>query len=110
MAREIRPLVRGWKLERNARGVTVYSSERAVAVVAGMGRGHAEIATDTAFNYGPIHQIVSVGLAGGLHSSIAAGSVYVAEKIVDGASGEVFDVNAEKTLEPIRRAMLVTAD
>jgi adenosylhomocysteine nucleosidase len=90
MARELRPLLKNWKLESSARGVAVYSSEYAIAVVAGMGKARAEIATRTAMEFGEVHQVISAGLAGGLHAGMTVGTVRFVDAMLDTATGDVF--------------------
>ncbi len=90
LAGELRPLLQGWTMERSSDGVHVYSSERAVAAFAGMGKARAELAASAALEFGPVHQILSAGWAGGLHPRIGARTVRFAEAVVDAASGEIF--------------------
>ena len=91
MARELRPLVRNWKLEDSAPGVTIYSSERAIAAFAGMGKQRAEIAAHAALNFGPVHQLISAGWAGAIHAEISVGAVRFADAVIDEATGERFE-------------------
>jgi len=91
MPRELRPLVRDWKLEESAAGVTVYSSEGAVAAFAGIGARRATLATAAALRLGPAHLLISAGWAGSLHSGVAAGTVHRAKRVVDGATGETYE-------------------
>ena len=66
MAGELRPLVKGWKREMTPEGVTIYTSDEAVAVFAGLGLQRARLATAAALRLGPIRRIISAGWAGGL--------------------------------------------
>lgn len=91
MARELRPLVRDWKLERSSGGVTVCSCELAVAAFAGMGAARATLATAAALALGPVHLLISAGLAGALHAGVAAGTVHRVQRVVDAATGEVYE-------------------
>jgi adenosylhomocysteine nucleosidase len=90
MEREIRPLVRGWKLKLREAGVVVYSSEDAVAAFAGIGARRATLAAEAALSFGPVHQVVSVGWAGGLHAELQTGVVQHISVVIDGATGEAF--------------------
>lgn len=96
MAREIRPLVGDWKLEESAAGVTVYSSERAVVAFAGIGAQRATLATAAALRFGSAHLLISAGWAGGLHPEIAAGAAHRVKRVVDGATGEVYESESFK--------------
>lgn len=89
MAAELRPLVKGWKQESAGEGITVFSSERAIAVFAGIGAQRARLATTAALRFGPIHRIVSAGWAGGLHAGTVPGGVWRVRAIVDAATGSV---------------------
>ena len=91
MARELRPLVRDWKLESSTGAVTVYCSELAIAAFAGIGAESATRATAAALNQGPVHLLVSAGLAGGLHAGVAGGTVHPVKKVVDALTGEVYE-------------------
>jgi adenosylhomocysteine nucleosidase len=91
MPRELRPLVRDWKLEESADGVTAYSSELAVAAFAGIGARRATLATAAALKLGPALLLISAGWAGGLHAGIGAGTVHQARRVIDGATGEVYE-------------------
>jgi adenosylhomocysteine nucleosidase len=90
LAREIHPLVRGWKRESHASGVTVYSTEDAIAAFAGMGAARAELATSAALGLGPVRRIISVGFAGGLHAAMTGGFTRQIGEVIDAATGEVF--------------------
>jgi adenosylhomocysteine nucleosidase len=90
MARELRPLVRNWKLEINENGVVVYSSAEAVAAYAGIGADRVRLAVEAALSLGPVSQIVSAGWAGGLHPGIKGGMVRQVKKVIDAMSGEVY--------------------
>jgi len=112
MARELRPLVRNWKLERCAPGVTVYSSDRAVAAFAGMGERPANIAAQAALSFGQVHQFISAGLAGGLHAGMTVGMVRSVNTVIDAATGERFGPKqeGESGRTDVADAVLVTTD
>ncbi len=109
MAGELRPLVKGWKLESDADGVTVYGSERAVAVFAGLGRERAKLATAAALGFGPIHRIVSAGWAGGLHAGMIPGGVWRVRTVVDAVTGTVFEAQGLGGTKELG-SVLVTTD
>lgn len=96
MARELRPLVRNWKLEINQDGVAVYSSADAVAAYAGIGAERVRLAVDAALSLGPVHEIVSAGWAGGLHPGMRGGMVRRIDRVIDASSGEVFALEPKK--------------
>jgi adenosylhomocysteine nucleosidase len=106
MPRELRPLVRNWKLEESAAGVTVYSSERAVAACAGIGGRRATLATAAALSFGPAHLLISAGWAGGLHAGIAAGTAHRVKRVVDAATGEIYSAETSDA----KGTTLVTAN
>ena len=112
MARELQPLVRNWKLERCEAGVTVYSSERAVAAFAGMGKRPADIAAQAAMSFGPVRQLISAGWAGALHSELGVGTVRTLKSVIDAATGERFaSDHHDATGKPdARGSVLVTMD
>jgi adenosylhomocysteine nucleosidase len=111
MAREIDPLVRGWKREASAEGVTVFSSENAVAVFAGMGQERAELAAQTALSFGPVHRLISAGWAGGIHPGMTIGAVRFASVVVDAVTGERFAADREDASEAgLESAVVVTTD
>ncbi len=95
MARELLPLVKGWKLESRAGGVTVYSSANAIAAFAGMGGRRAALAVNAALSLGAVHRIVSAGLAGGLHPGMRAGAIPPIAQVIDAATGELLLVDAD---------------
>lgn len=91
MARELAPLVRDWKLEGSSGGVTVYSSAKAVAAFAGIGAARVTLATAAALALGPVHLLISAGWAGGLHAGVRAGTVHRVQRVIDAATGEVYE-------------------
>lgn len=111
MAREVDPLVRSWKLEPSPQGVTVRSSERAIAVFAGMGQERAEIAAQTALTFGPVHRLISAGWAGGIHPGMTIGAVRFASVVIDATTGERFATEQGDASEVgAESAVVVTTD
>jgi adenosylhomocysteine nucleosidase len=90
LARELRPLVRKWKLESKQNGVVVYSSPEAVAAYAGIGAARARLAVAAALSFGPVSEIVSVGWAGGLHPAMKGGMVRRIDSVINAATREIF--------------------
>ncbi len=109
MAGELRPLVKGWKLESDDEGVTVYSTEKAVAVFGGLGGERAKFATAAALRFGPIHRIVSAGWAGGLHAGMTPGGVWRVRTVVDAATGAIFEAQGLGGTKELG-SVLVTTD
>jgi adenosylhomocysteine nucleosidase len=109
MERELRPLIKGWKLESDAGGVTVYSSAKAVAVFAGLGRERAKLATAAALRFGPVRRIVSAGWAGGLHAGMVPGGVWRVRSVVDAVTGVVFEAQGLGGTKELG-SVLVTTD
>jgi adenosylhomocysteine nucleosidase len=109
MARELRPLVKGWKREITAEGVTIYTSDRAIALYAGLGAQRAWLATTTALQLGPIRRIISAGWAGGLHEGIVPGGVWRVREVVDSATGKVMETTPANGIKTVG-AVLVTAN
>jgi len=95
MSRELRPLTRNWKLEESPPGVTIYSSDRAIAAVAGMGKKRAEIATHAALNLGPVREVISAGWAGAINAEVPVGAVLFASAVIDEETGEKFEAEQE---------------
>ncbi len=111
MAREIDPLVRQWKLEPSPQGVTVRSSEGAIAVFAGMGQERAEIAAQMALSFGPVHRLISAGWAGGIHPGMTIGAVRFASVVIDATTGERFATEQGDASEVgAESAVVVTTD
>jgi adenosylhomocysteine nucleosidase len=109
MAREIRPLVRGWKREITPEGVTIYTCDRAIALYAGLGEQRAWLATTAALRLGPIRRIISAGWAGGLHEGIVPGGVWRVREVVNSATGEVLETTPANGIKTVG-VVLVTAN
>lgn len=109
MAGELRPLVRGWKREITPEGVTIYTSDVAVATFAGLGLQRARLATAAALRFGPIRRIISAGWAGGLHSGMTPGGVWRVSQVVNSVTGEVLETTPADGIKTVG-AVLVTTD
>ncbi len=92
LPREVAALVRGWDAhrEQHQRGIFIWSSPDAVVVAAGMGATRAALAVEAALAFGPVTQLISMGLAGACDPSVAASSVVEATEVIDVRSGERF--------------------
>lgn len=92
LPREIAPLVRGWRSDKNSasRGVFLAWSDTAVLACAGMGRARAQLAAEEALSRGPVHRLISAGWCGALRSGIAPGSVHRPGRVVDQETGRTY--------------------
>lgn len=88
LPREIKPLVHGWKEERVAGRIHVYTKDSVVVACAGMGPARATLAVDAAMAAKPIAALLSVGLAGACDSALRVGEIVRAGVVVDAKSGE----------------------
>jgi adenosylhomocysteine nucleosidase len=90
MERELGPLVRDWKkgiLSSADKAFTLFESNGALAVVAGIGCKNAELAARSVVaQYRPA-LLISAGLAGALIRSLKAGSVFTPSVVVDAIDG-----------------------
>jgi adenosylhomocysteine nucleosidase len=77
-------------------------------VTAGMGAARASLAVAAALAHGPVHTILSVGLAGACNPHLSPGSVVEATVVIDSRSGERFATHAH--LAHSTGGVLVTAD
>lgn len=90
LPREVKSLVRGWKLRRLPGNVLVYTSDASVVACAGMGAGRAALAVQAAMAAAPVTALVSVGLAGACDPKLHVGDVVRAGVVVDAQTGERF--------------------
>ncbi len=90
MEQEIRPLVKRWRKVRE-RGLTFFESEKAVAVAAGIGSAPAALAAMTLVAREQASCLMSIGLAGALRSDLHVGDVLMPRKVINVATGRVFD-------------------
>lgn len=93
LPRELAPLVRHWpQHERlSQEGAVVFTSDRAVAVCAGMGRERAALALTLAARQGPLREVLSVGYAGALRQGIARNSIVSPVAVIDARDGQRFE-------------------
>jgi adenosylhomocysteine nucleosidase len=92
LPREVRPLVRGWSAPMVSRqeGTSVWESEHAIVVCAGMGKERVTRALGLAESRGPLHSVISVGYAGALRHGMRIDRVYSPAIVIDGQTGERF--------------------
>jgi len=98
LPREVAHLVEmlGLKWEKRkdgARGkIYLCKSDEVILVCAGMGLRRAAYAVEVALEAGPVDEIISVGLAGGLHEGLKAGAVLNPQLVIDAKTGERFEM------------------
>jgi adenosylhomocysteine nucleosidase len=91
-------LVRDWPVRNISRpeGASVWESDRAIVVCAGMGRVRVTRALELAESRGPFHSIISVGYAGALRVGMAMDRVYWPAIVIDVKTGERFECSDGK--------------
>ncbi len=92
LPREVAPLVRDWSAPVVSRreGTSVWESDRAIVVCAGMGRERVTRALELAESRGPLGSIISVGYAGALRDGMRITGVYWPSIVIDEQTGELF--------------------
>ncbi len=92
LPREVAPLVRNWPAPVVSRreGTSVWESDRAIVVCAGMGRARVSRALELAESHGPLRSVISVGYAGALRKGMRIDGVYWPSIVIDGQTGERF--------------------
>jgi adenosylhomocysteine nucleosidase len=111
LPREVAPLVRGWPIRTvsNREGTSIWESDRAIVVCAGMGRERVTRALELAESRGRLESIISVGYAGALRAGMQPGKAYWPAAVIDGQTGERFECShGNGTL--VGEGTLVTTD
>jgi len=92
LPREVAPLVREWDapVVSRAEGTSIWESDRAIVVCAGMGRERVTLALNLAESCGPLRAVISVGYAGALREGMRIDGVYWPAIVIDGQTGERF--------------------
>jgi adenosylhomocysteine nucleosidase len=92
LPREVAPLVRGWSapIESRSEGTSIWKSNRAIVVCAGMGGERITRALELAESHGPLRSVISVGYAGALRQGMRTDGVYWPAIVIDGQTGERF--------------------
>ncbi len=120
MPGELRPLVKAWSPLPKARRAEfprtsrVYLSERAAAVVCGMGSGPAGAATEAAIRTFVPNLIISAGWSGALRPGIPVGAIVIPERVIEADTGRAFAtlagtgivVSVAGVLDPQQKAKL----
>jgi nucleoside phosphorylase len=112
MPMELEPLVAALDLSQRTVGdLTVWERSLGDVIVTatttGIGPAAATAAATRLLEALPADEVMVVGIAGGLPGRVQVGDLVVPERVVDGASGEAYDVPARAGLE--RRGMLATS-
>ncbi|MGC2509528.1 MAG: hypothetical protein WA430_03095, partial [Acidobacteriaceae bacterium] len=92
LPREVAPLVRDWPAPAVSRheGTSVWESDRAIVVCAGMGKERVTRALDLAESRGPLRSVISVGYAGALRDGVRIDGVYWPSIVIDEQTSELF--------------------
>ena len=92
LPREVATLVRGWSapIVSKSEGTSVWESDAAIVVCAGMGRDRVTRALELAESRGPLRSVISVGYAGALRQGMRIDGVYWPAIVIDGQTGERF--------------------
>jgi adenosylhomocysteine nucleosidase len=88
LPREVKHLVRGWRVQRLPNDIHVYANDVAVVACAGMGPARAALAVQAAMAAKPVTALLSVGLAGACDPSLRVGDIVRAGVVIDTQSGE----------------------
>ncbi len=92
LPREVAHLVRDWAAPVVSRreGTSIWQSDRAIVVCAGMGRERVTLGLELAESRGPLCSVISVGYAGALREGMRIDGVYWPSIVIDGQTGERF--------------------
>ncbi|MCL2660651.1 MAG: nucleoside phosphorylase [Acidobacteriaceae bacterium] len=99
---ELKPLVKDWKQVKTAtsksrRWLSENGANQWIAVCAGMGADAARRAFAEAESDGALDMVMSVGWAGALCDSVAAGKAYIPGVVIDAQTGERFALKQGET-------------
>jgi adenosylhomocysteine nucleosidase len=97
MEREVRPLIRGWKvrtIEQGGRGYRLFEDGDAVLVCGGIGAEAARRATEAVIREVSPVRVISVGFAGALDGSLAVGQVLEPRTVINAADGARTEVGS----------------
>jgi len=90
MEREVKPLIRGWKvrpLEHGGRQYRLFENGDAVLICGGIGAEAARRATEAAIQEARPVRVVSVGFAGALDSTLKVADVFEPHAVINAADG-----------------------
>jgi len=90
LEREVRPLVKGWRVikkEHEGRRFRLFEKDEVVMVCGGIGSEAARRAAEAVISLYQPHTIYSVGFAGGLDAALKVGDIVRPARIVDASDG-----------------------
>jgi adenosylhomocysteine nucleosidase len=90
MEREVKPLIRAWKLrtlEHGGRQYRLFENGDAVLICGGIGAQAARRATEAAIQEARPARVVSVGFAGALDSTLKVADVFEPRTVINAADG-----------------------
>jgi adenosylhomocysteine nucleosidase len=88
LPREVKHLVRAWRVHRLPNKTIAYTNDFAVVACAGMGPARATLALQAAMALKPVTAVLSVGLAGACDPSLHVADIVRAGVVIDSQSGE----------------------
>jgi adenosylhomocysteine nucleosidase len=97
MEREVRPLIRGWKvrvIEHSGRRYRLFENGGVALICGGIGAEAARRATEAAIQEVRPTRVVSVGFAGALDGSLRVGDVLQPRTVISAADGVRTDVGS----------------
>ncbi len=97
MEREVKPLIRSWKvraIEQDGRRYRVFENGAAALVCGGIGAEAARRATEAVIREVSPERVLSVGFAGGLDGSLKVGHVIEPRTVINAADGARTEVGS----------------
>jgi len=97
MEREVRPLIRKWKvrtMEHGGRRYRLFENGEAVLVCGGIGAEGARRATEAVIREASPVRVISVGFAGALDGSLRIGHVFEPRAVINAADGARTEVGS----------------
>ncbi len=97
MEREVRPLIRGWKvrmMEHGVRRYRLFENDEAVLVCGGIGAEAARRATEALIQEVKPVRVISVGFAGALDGLLQVGHVLEPRTVINAADGARTEVGS----------------
>ncbi len=97
MEREVRPLIRSWKVrvfEHGGRRYRLFENGDAALICGGIGAEAARRATEAAIREAHPARVISVGFAGALDSSLRVGDVLEPRTVINAADSARTDVGS----------------
>ena len=99
MEREVRPLIRGWKvrtMEHGGRRYRLFENGEAALVCGGIGAEAARRATETVIREVNPARVLSAGFAGALDASLLVGHVLEPRTVINAADGVRTEVGSDQ--------------